>query len=161
MSLKLHLPTAAGRIWRKDYFAGMLMLCIGAVAVHESSNYELGTLNNIGPGFFPTIISCILIALGTAIALTASKSDDSAEEGPLFPDARGAIAILIGLIAFVVLGEHFGLLPATFGLVVVSAMGDRENSIMESIFLALGMCVIAVVIFSWALKMQFPLFNWS
>lgn len=147
-------------IWRKDYFAGMLMLLVGAGAAYQSQSYEIGTLNNVGPGFFPSVVAWLLVTLGVAITLTARKSSGEAEKIKI-PDVRGSVAILVGLIAFIILGEHGGLLPATFTLVFISALGDRENSIVGSLVLAGCMCVAAVVIFSWALKMQFPLFAWS
>lgn len=153
--------TFANRIWRKDHFAGMLVLVIGAIAAYISSNYGIGSLDNIGPGFFPSAVSWILIGLGAAISLTAGKTSDDDTRRPMLPDIRGGICILAGLIVFVLLGEHGGLLPATFALVFISSMGDRENSILQSVFLAVCMCVMAVVIFWWALKMQFPLFSWS
>lgn len=101
------------------------------------------------------------MALGTAISLTARKSDSQDAKKTPLPDARGSIAILVGLVAFIVLGEYAGLLPATFTLVFIAALGDRENSVIESVILAACMCVIAIVVFSWALQMQFPLFIWS
>lgn len=149
------------RIWRKDHFAGMLMLVVGAIAAFISSEYGIGTLDNIGPGFFPSVVSYVLVALGTAIMLTAARVSDASEPRPMLPDIRGAIGILAGLIVFVLLGEHGGLLPATFALVFISAMSDRENSLLASALLAFCMCVVAVVVFRWALKMQFPLFSWS
>lgn len=158
--LKQRSATSIG-LWPKDYFAGMLMLLVGLGAVYQSKSYGLGSLNNVGPGFFPSIIAWLLVIVGIAITLTA-RSNESAEGDNLsIPDFRGSVAILVGLIAFVVLGEYGGLLPATFALVFISALGDRENSIVSALALATCMCVIAVVVFSWALKMHFPLFGGS
>lgn len=152
--------TASG-VWRKDYIAGLLMFTIGAGAVYQSNSYEIGTLNNIGPGFFPSIIAWLLVGLGIAISLTAKTAKNDGTAKHTMPDLRGTIAIVAGLLAFIVLGEYGGLLPATFALVVIAALGDRENSIVDAVVLAACMCVLAVVVFSWGLKMQFPLFAWG
>jgi high-affinity Fe2+/Pb2+ permease len=64
-------------------------------------------------------------------------------------------------VAFIVLGEYGGLVPATFAIVFISALGDRNNSLKQAFWLSAGMVVIAVVIFWWALQMQFDLFRWG
>lgn len=156
--LKQRSTTSIG-LWPKDYFAGILMLLLGLGAVYQSKSYELGSLNNVGPGFFPSIVAWLLVVVGIAITLTARSNGSSEGDTLSIPDLRGSIAILAGLIAFVVLGEYAGLLPATFALVFISALGDRENSIVSALILAACMCVVAVVVFSWALKMHFPLFG--
>ena len=59
------------------------------------------------------------------------------------------------------LGHWGGLLPATFAIVFISALGDRKNTIKQAFVLSLGMSVIAVVVFWWALQLQLPLFRWG
>ena len=62
---------------------------------------------------------------------------------------------------FLLLGEYGGLLPATFAIVFISALVDRDNTLREAFLLALAMMVIAVVVFWWALSLQLPLFQWG
>ena len=69
------------------------------------------------------------------------------------PDLRGA-CILLGILAFLGLGHYGGLLPATFAIVFISALGDRNNTVKQALVLALGMSVVAVVVFWWALQLR-------
>lgn len=55
------------------------------------------------------------------------------------------------------LGRYGGLVPATFTLVFLSAMGDRGNTIRGAVLLAAVMTFTAVVLFSMVLGIQFPL----
>ena len=65
------------------------------------------------------------------------------------------------MVSFVVIGVYGGLVPASFALVFVSALGDRRNTLKQAFLLAVGMVVIAIVIFRWALQLQLPLFTWG
>lgn len=144
----------------KDYIAGGLMFLLGAWAVVKGLGYQVGTLSEMGPGFFPTAVGTILAISGLAIAFTG-KPDPKAEEKALPPEWRGWFCILISIVAFLIIGKYGGLLPATFAIVFISALGDRQNSIKTAALLAVGVCLICVVVFWWALQVQFPLFQWG
>lgn len=140
------------------------MALIGLFALTEGLSYEIGTLSAMGPGFFPAALGIMLILTGTAIAATGrSTSDASGHEAHAAraPQWRGWFCIALGIVAFVVLGRHGGLLPATFAIVFISALGDRDNSIRDALLLSLAISAIAIVVFWWALQLQLPLIHWS
>ncbi len=146
--------------YNKDYYGGGLMILIGLAAVYVGTRYQLGTLARMGPGFFPTAVGAILAAIGLAIALSARPAAVEAGAQPAF-DWRAWGGIIGGTVAFIVFGEYGGLVPATFAIVFISALGDKENTLKQAFWLAAGMVVIAVVVFWWALQMQFDLFRWG
>jgi hypothetical protein len=147
--------------YHKDYYGGALMLLIGLWAVYEGCGYNIGTLSHMGPGFFPVAVGAVLASMGLLIAFSArgAVSVDTGKHEPY--ERRGWICITVGLLAFIALGKYGGLLPATFAVVFISALGDRQNTMRDALLLALGICAAAVVVFWWALKMQFPLFTWG
>lgn len=103
---------------------------------------------------------------GVLIAISA-RSGDATPPAPGdghahgLPDMRGSACILLGILAFLLLGHYGGLLPATFAIVFISALGDRKNTIKQAILLSVAMSAIAVVVFWWALQLQLPLFRWG
>jgi len=145
---------------RRDVYAGALMVALGLAVSGQSLTYELGSLSQMGPGFFPLAIGIIMTLLGVAIIATAkpSAAEEPTEAGG--PQWRGWICITLGILAFIVLGTHGGLVPATFAVVFISAMGDRRNTWRSASLLALAAVVVAVVVFWWALHIPFPLFHW-
>ncbi len=148
------------RSYNRDYYGGALMILIGVAAASGSLRYQIGTPSNMGPGFFPAAVGVLLAMVGLAIALTAGLSPD--EDGArISPDWRGWGCIIGGILAFVVLGQYGGLVPATFAIVFISALGDRTNSVWQAFWLASAMVVISIVVFSWALQLQLPLFAWG
>lgn len=145
----------------KDVYGGALIVVIGIAILVRSAGYEFGSLYHMGPGFFPRVIGIALVAVGTLIALLALRNLRVNLFGDRSFDLRGWASIVGGLLAFILVGRHGGLVPATFALTVISALGNRGNSVRTAIITALAMCALAVVVFWWLLGLQFPLFTWS
>lgn len=140
------------------------MILIGLGAVNGGLEYHVGTAAHMGPGYFPAALGGILAFVGVLIALGARNSAPA--EAPIghssaIPDMRGTICIILSIVAFFFFGEYSGLLPATFAIVFISALGDRSNKLIHALILAVSMSVIAVVVFWWALQLQLPLFRWG
>jgi hypothetical protein len=145
----------------KDYIGGLLMLLLGIGAMVQGQTYTIGTLSRMGPGYFPVALGAILALLGLAILTGAWLKRPPTEAKSLPPEWRGWIFIILGIIAFSVIGKYGGLVPATFAVVFISAMGERNNTWQGATTLALAMVAFAVIVFWWALKLQFPLFAWG
>ena len=145
----------------KDYYGGALMIAIGLAAIIQGRQYPIGTLSRMGPGFFPVALGAILAFTGLAIVVSARFAARKAEETALPPEWRGWLCIGLSIIAFVVLGRYGGLVPATFAIVFIAALGDRQNTILAATVLALSIVVICIAVFWWALQMNFALFAWG
>jgi putative Ca2+/H+ antiporter (TMEM165/GDT1 family) len=149
---------------KKDYYGGALMIFIGLTAAIAATNYNLGTLSRMGPGFFPCAVGVLMAVTGLLIAVSAT--DDKPAPGVMghshqIPDLRGAGCIIAAILAFIGIGDYLGLLPATFAIVFISAMGDRKNTVKSALILAAAMMLIATVVFWWALQLQMPLVKWG
>jgi hypothetical protein len=149
---------------RKDFYGGALLVIVGMYAVVTGLQYKFGSLSRMGPGFFPVAVGVLLALVGTLIAL--SSRGDEAATAPAHgahgtPDLRGCVCIVLGVLAFLLIGRYGGLIPATFAIVFICAIGDRTNTLRQAALLALGMCVVAFIVFSWALQLQLPLFGWG
>jgi hypothetical protein len=145
----------------KDYCGGTLMILIGLGAAFEGLSYHIGTLAHVGSGFLPTIVGALLAVVGILIAIGGLARDTASDKPGQPAEWRGWFCILGGIVAFIVLGAYTGLLPASFAIVFISALGDRNNTIKSALVLSLGMCTIAVVVFWWLLQLQFPLLKWG
>jgi putative Ca2+/H+ antiporter (TMEM165/GDT1 family) len=149
----------------KDYYAGALMVVIGVSAAYAGMSYDIGTLTSMGAGFFPVAVGALLALVGILIAALArdlpKPASPTADPHARLPDLRGAVCIIAGTLAFIVIGKYGGLLPATFAIVFISALGDRTNTVFRAAALSIVMCAIALVVFSWALKLQLAPFAWG
>lgn len=148
---------------KREAWAAGTMIVLGLGAIAQASTYTLGSLARMGPGLFPAILGVLLVLLGLIIARMAYSpltAEEDAEDIPP-PEWRGWGCILGGLLAFILIGQFGGLVPATFALVFISAMGDRQHTVRSAALLAAGVTILGVAVFSWGLQLQFPLFRWG
>lgn len=146
---------------KRDFYAGGLMILLGLGAALEGQHYNIGTMRQMGPGFFPVALGVLLVLIGITIAGTslAGVADDGEGVLPAEPDWRGWLCIIAGPLLFIILGKYGGLAPATFACVFVSAMGDRSATWKSAFVLALGITIFGVAVFSYGLKIPFPIFK--
>ena len=145
--------------WKRDYYAGGLMLLLGVGAAVTGSGYKFGSLARMGPGFMPVVLGVVLAFLGILIAGTAlaSSEPDDKKFMPDNPQWFGWACIIAGPIMFIILGHYGGMIPAIFACVLVSALGDKTATYKSSLILAAGVTVFGVLLFHYLLNIPFPL----
>jgi putative tricarboxylic transport membrane protein len=146
---------------RKDHIGGALVALLGIATIWGGQRYNVGSLSHMGPGFFPVALGCILLLCGGAIAVTAALPHDPKDDENLPPEWRGWFCIVASLVAFAVIGHYGGLVPATFAIVFISALGDRKNSLLNALILAAVILAMCLLVFVWGLQITFPLFVWG
>ena len=154
-------PGSSGSRWLNDWPSALLLIVIGGLVAWKGSDYSIGEMRRMGPGFFPVALGVLLMALGALLLVPAfgGAAGEAGESAPV--DLRGWGCVIAGVLAFIVLGAYGGLVPATLGLVFISALGDRRNSVLTAVLTAVAMTAIAVFVFSMLLGVQFPLFLWG
>jgi hypothetical protein len=145
--------------WKRDYYAGGLMVLLGVGAALTGSGYKFGSLARMGPGFMPVVLGVVLAFLGLLIAGTAlgSSEPDDRKFLPDNPQWFGWACILAGPILFIILGHYGGMIPAVFACVFVCALGDKTATYKSSLVLASGITVFGVILFHYLLNIPFPL----
>lgn len=145
----------------RDQVGGALMIAIGLGGIIEGQTYSFGSLARMGPGFFPVVLGALLGLVGVGITANAKPTQASREDTAHKANSRGWVCIALSLVLFIILGRYGGLLPATFAVVFVSALGDRRNSVMNALVLAVAIVAVCVTVFWGLLQLQFPLFTWG
>jgi hypothetical protein len=139
----------------KDVLAGVLFSLIGAALLMEAGRYTTGTLLRMGPGFFPSGIGIGLLLLGAGIVVKAIL--ERTEERPSFAVMPAAL-VTAAPIAFAFLLPRFGLVAATFLLIVISRLAFRPFRPIETLVLATILAAVAAFIFGYLLRL--PLRIW-
>jgi putative Ca2+/H+ antiporter (TMEM165/GDT1 family) len=158
----LVLQLAQNLVRKRDFYAGGLVILFGLVMALKGPSYHLGTLMHMGPGFLPTALGVILIFLGILIAGTALATPEGEDERilPEHPEWFGWACILAGPLCFILFGSYFGMIPAIFTCVFVSALGDRTATLKSTIVLAAVVTAFGVGLFSYILQVPMPLLAW-
>jgi len=135
---------------KPNLISGLTVMSVGILGVILSQNYNVGTLTNMGPGFFPLMLSVILSLLGVAITL---KSFFEKSESVVIK-WRSLLAITSSILIFGILLVNFGLIISTVASVLVSTM-IIDISIRKKLYLILGLSIVNLLIFG--LILQIPL----
>jgi hypothetical protein len=151
--------------WAQEFAAGCLVAVIGLGAAWIGEGYGVGTLQQMQPGFFPVAIGAILAAIGLTLAVGAlrRRAREPGGETKILqgPDWRGWGFIVAGVLAFLGLGHHGGLAPASFACVFIASLGDRTTTWKQALALGVGIAVFGSIVFSIFLKVQMPIFGWT
>ena len=148
-------------IGKRDFYAGGLMVLLGLGIAFKGSTYRAGTLMHMGPGFLPTALGILLVLLGIAIAAAALSPSD--EDQRILPENRewwAWLCILAGPVLFIFFGRNFGMAPAIFACVFVSALGDRNAAWLSTFVLSTVVTIFGVGLFSYFLQVPMPIFTW-
>jgi len=104
---------------RARLITALLFAILGILALVGSNQLNFGTLNKIGPGFFPTIFGWLTIILSIALALFSYRSfklgketEKEDEEEPIH--LKGAFTFIGIFIVFVICTYAFGFIIASF-----------------------------------------------
>jgi hypothetical protein len=147
---------------KRDYYAGALIALVGVGAAYEGSKYGIGSLDEMGSGFFPATIGLGMVFTGAAIAISGGQMQEPMPGPSLHAaspgiDWRGWTAIIAGTCLFIALAEYGGLLPAIFACVFVSALGSKTTRWKEALILAVCVTAFGVALFAVGLKVQIPI----
>ena len=143
----------------KDLLSGALFVVLGVGAVVVAQDYTLGTSVRMGPGYFPVVIGGLIAILGLVQMVKAVLRPQSSE--PVLQwEIRPLFFLLAAVLAFGLIMDKAGLIPAVVALVLIGRLAGREGSLIELGAMAVVLTAVAVVIFVYGLKMPLRLGPW-
>ncbi len=142
----------------RDILGGLFLIALGLFAAwHAKQNFDIGTLQRMGPGFFPLGLGLILATLGVLIALPAFfRGGEGANV-----QWRTLALVTASLCVFAFTLKPLGLIFATFGAAIVSSLADREITWRNRLLVAAGVSLMTYLVFSFGLSMVLPVWPWS
>lgn len=137
----------------QDLGAGLLFLLIGASGLVFGSELAFGSARDMGPGYFPSIISGLIVLIGIIISAKSLAVDGPPIERIQF---RPVIMLMLALFAFGFLIAPAGAVIASMLLVILAAYARRNVNPLETVVLAIGVSAFVVIIFVYALGQPMP-----
>lgn len=127
---------------RYKFWSTLSLLTLGAITTFYSLNLDIGSLRAMGPGYFPMLLSILMMAM----ALVSLWRDTSqVNDGPV---ALGAVAaVILSLITFAVLIESLGLICAIAATVLIAKSADPGNTWRSSIALSTVTVMLTALVF--------------
>jgi len=141
---------------QKDLGAGLLYLAFGAVGFYIARDYGMGQASRMGPGYFPTVLSAMLMLFGAAAVVRSFLSKNPEQIGGFAWKAAAFVCgstVLFGLL----------LIPAglIIALVVLCLVSAAASHFFKFEWKAVGALVVLVVfcalVFAKGLGVPMPL----
>ena len=134
----------------QDLLLGIAVAAIGMGAIVVSRGLAFGTPTRIGPGYFPTVVSWLLVATGAVLALRGLRRTAD-RIGPVH--WRAPVLVTLAVVFFALAIERYGLLVAVLGQMAIAILAGRERRWREAIVLALGATLAAYLLFAVGLRL--------
>lgn len=145
-------------ILRQNRLAGLAVICIGAAVLVYAQRYGFGTIARIGPGFFPQVLSALLILLGIMVFFV--PDDENAGGVTLsWSEVRAFVFSIASVILIALLIRPAGVIPASFIAALVASFAHRDATLLQRLTLSVAVAAIAAGIFVFALGMNLRLFG--
>ena len=139
----------------KDVYAGALFIVLGLMFGGSSYfNLNIGSMLRMGPGFFPIMLSLLLILLGSAIIFHGLRASPS----PIGTVSWKAVCLVLAApLLFALTVRGLGFWPATMLVVFVSAFASMRTSLATALILGVGVATVCALVFVWGLEVPLPL----
>lgn len=141
---------------RKDLFAGLIFIGIGALFALGTMDLPLGTAFRMGPGYFPLLLCGLLGLIGVILIVRAVGKESSPIGGVPW---RALIFILPATVIFGYAVRGLGLVPAIFLVAFSSAFAARETKPLFALLLAIGLTIFCSLVFAYGLGLPLQLFG--
>jgi hypothetical protein len=139
----------------KDLGAGALFLAIGLFFTLNSwFNLPIGNGYPMGPGFFPIGLGIVLSCFGIGLLAKGARGEPS--DLGVIPK-RGLPLICLSVLAFAVMVEGMGALPAFFVSTFLAAMAPSDATWKSAVVITVALTAFCVVVFIYALRLPYPL----
>lgn len=140
----------------KDFWAGAMFVVCGIAFFLLSQNYNIGSARHMGPAYFPTILSILLVVLGLLVLV---RSFGGRREKLHGASIRGLCLILLAVVAFAALVRGAGLVLALVAMIGISALASTRFHPVTALLMMVALVAFCIVVFSLALRLPLQLFG--
>jgi len=140
----------------QDFWAGIMFIGVGALAMFVARSYSFGSTLRMGPGYFPSVLGGILILFGIFIMAKGLRISSERIKGRW--SIRALIVLPLSVLLFGVFIRHLGFIPALVVLIFGSAAAGEEFKWFEVLLLTAFLTLLSLGVFIWGLGLPYPLF---
>jgi hypothetical protein len=142
--------------WRnnRDFWAGVVYIAFGALAMFIARDYPFGSSLRMGPGYFPMVLGGLMIVFGIAVLLMGVKNNEKITGGVSW---RALIVLPLATTLFGFVMEHVGFVPALLLLIPMCAAAGNQFKWGEVIVLTVVLTILSTAVFIYGLGLPYPL----
>jgi Tripartite tricarboxylate transporter TctB family. len=136
---------------RNNVYAGLFMIGLAVVFLWQGRNLFVGTLDEMGPGYFPNLLCALLILLGLVVLVDGFVT---AGPPPEVFQLRPLILVLASVGFFGLFIERLGLSISLFGVVMIAGLAQKRAQHLHNMILGIGLTLFCVLVFVKGLNLQ-------
>lgn len=142
---------------RRNITFAAIFVCFSIVSgAYAYSTLEVGSAAEMGPGFFPVMLSIVLALLALLVAFTPIPTDAL----PLrFAAVKPSVLVLGAPLIFALTVQPLGLVIAVFLTIFLSSFASRFATLRQSLMLSGGFTVFCIVVFHFLLNLPISLWG--
>jgi hypothetical protein len=138
----------------KDFWTAVIYIAIGSIFLFVGRDYPMGSTFKMGPAYFPTVLSGLLIVIGV-VSLARSFIQQGTPIGSF--TLRGLLLVIAATMLFGLIVRGAGLIVALPALVMISAYASIKFRWLESLALAVGLTLFCILVFLKGLGVPLPI----
>jgi putative tricarboxylic transport membrane protein len=138
----------------KDFWTGIIYIFLGSIAIFIARDYAMGTAVKMGPAYFPTILSLLLVLVGIISMIRSFIVRGTPIEAFAF---KGLILVTLAVVVFGFVVRGAGLAVALPLLVIISAYASVRFNWRAIIILAGGLTIFCALVFVKGLGIPLPI----
>lgn len=140
----------------KSISAGAFFVAVGLLYGNTAlRTLPFGSTRDMGPGYFPILLSGLLAVLGVAIL---ARGLLAGRDGRLGVVPWRAIAMLmLAIVVFATLLHPFGLFPTVALTAATAAMSVKHMKPMKVLAISLAIAVFCTLVFGYGVKLPIPI----
>jgi hypothetical protein len=137
----------------QDIGAAVVFMAIGLAGIYFGSDLSFGTTALMGPGYFPVILSWVILGIGVVVGFKGLTLEGPAIE-PI--RLRPILVIVSAILLFGYLIDKLGLAITAALLTVLAGHARRDVKLPETLLLAAALALFSVGLFVYGLSQPFP-----
>lgn len=138
----------------KDLLAGLIYISFGAAAIVIARDYNMGTAFKMGPAYFPTVLSWLLILVGSISVVRAFITPGTPVGAIAF---KGLFLVTAAIVVFGMVARGAGLAIALPLLLFISAAASVKFHWQTTLAIAVGLTLFCVLVFVKGLGITLPI----
>ncbi|GGA76777.1 membrane protein [Nitratireductor aestuarii] len=139
----------------KEGAAGLFFAAVGLLyGLMAWSSLDIGTALNMGPGYFPIVLSAIIFVFG---AMMMGRSLVTPGETPIGKVPWRPLLLIMGApVVFATVAEEIGMFPAVFVTTAVAAFAYPGATVPRILAISFGLSVFCTLVFAYAGRVPIP-----
>jgi hypothetical protein len=137
----------------QDFGSAIVFLLMGLAGLYFGKDLNYGSAGHMGPGYFPVILSWMIIGIGVIVGLMSLSIEGPPIEPPQF---RPLFFVLLSVVVFGYMMSYVGLAITGVVMTLIAAFARREVKLFESLLLGIGLSIGCVLIFAYGLGQPLP-----